>query len=73
MLVNETNISQEVTVELEKEIAATLDTKVNDLKSGRVEIYQYYFPTHPLDTVDTFVSKGGLRDSQEAYIALLND
>ena len=41
MLVNETNISQKVAVELEKEIAAILDTKVNDLKSGRVEIYQY--------------------------------
>ena len=73
MLVNETNISQKVTVELEKEIAATLDTKVNDLKSGRVEIYQYHFPTPPLDAVDSFVSKGGLRDSQEAYIPLLND
>ena len=40
MLVNEANISQKVTVELEKEIAATLDTKVNYLKSGTVDIYQ---------------------------------
>ena len=40
MLVNEANISRKVTVELEKEIAATLDTKVNYLKSGIVDIYQ---------------------------------
>lgn len=71
MLVNETNISQKVTVELEKDIAATLDTKVNDLNSGRVEIYQYYL-FHSLDTVDTFISKRGLRESQEAYIVSID-
>lgn len=57
MLVNEANISRKVTVELEKEIAATLDTKVNYLKSGTVDIYQYHSPAHPLDTLDTSVSK----------------
>ena len=68
MIVNETNISQKVTVELEKEIAAILDTKVNDLKSGRVEIYQLYFLSHPYIYSWHICFKRALRESQEVIV-----
>ena len=68
MLVNETNISQKVAVELEKEIAAILDTKVNDLKSGRVEIYQLYLLYHLHRYSWRICFKRALRESQEVIV-----